>query len=95
MQLFIAFLTALSSDGNSFDTTNATDQKAFTPLLTCIDEIQGVLQGVEYNQPSKIVDCGPTVTYCQKVTAHYRSFEVKERLNDLRGPADVSKRRMS
>ncbi|KAK6054291.1 hypothetical protein COOONC_08205 [Cooperia oncophora] len=67
--------TALESKANF--TIIRTD---YTPLLTCIDEIQGVLEGVEYNQPSRIVDCGRQVKFCQKITAHYISAKSESQI---------------
>ncbi|RCN35300.1 hypothetical protein ANCCAN_18842 [Ancylostoma caninum] len=91
MQLLMALTTALSSAGSFFGTSNATDQKNdFTPFLVCIDEIQGTFEGVEYDQPQRVVDCGRTVTYCQKITAHYS----KRFLLNLKFLLKVDRRRL-
>ncbi|EYB83214.1 hypothetical protein Y032_0340g2989 [Ancylostoma ceylanicum] len=85
MQILMALTTALSSVGSFLGSPNATDQRSdFTPFLTCIDEIQGTFEGVEYDQPQRVVDCGRTVTYCQKITAHYMSANSETQI-EMRG----------
>ncbi|KHJ83615.1 hypothetical protein OESDEN_16684 [Oesophagostomum dentatum] len=85
MQIMMALTTALSSAGSWFNSLNVTTQRSdYTPLLTCIDEIQGVLDGIQYNQPSSVVECGRSVTYCQKITAHYISTNSETEI-EMRG----------
>ncbi|KAL6742279.1 hypothetical protein Aduo_015444 [Ancylostoma duodenale] len=85
MQLLMALTTALSSAGSFFGRSNATHQRNdFTPSRVCIDEIQGTFEGVEYDQPQRVVDCGRTVTYCQKITAHYMSANSETQI-EMRG----------
>ncbi|XGW01805.1 hypothetical protein V3C99_014137 [Haemonchus contortus] len=62
----------LTSNGTTLKSSLAA-RSDYVPLLTCIDELRGVLNGVDYDQPSRIVDCGHEVKFCQKITGHFIS----------------------
>ncbi|KAK5980273.1 hypothetical protein GCK32_007958 [Trichostrongylus colubriformis] len=72
--LLIAAMTTISTSAEGESSSNFTESRTdYAPLLSCIDEIQGVLEGVNYDQPSRTVDCGRAVQYCQKISGHFIS----------------------